>query len=72
MLISQSHLMGIVMKFWEVKRGWRNGRLVLSRPWRTRASGEILQVEQRGDAPLPSPSLKLPTGVFLKIVEQDE
>ncbi len=36
------------------------------------SSREILRVEQRGDAPLPSPSLKLPTGECWKIVEQDE
>jgi hypothetical protein len=33
------------------------------------SSGEILQVEQRRDAPLPSPSLKLPTGEYQRIDE---
>lgn len=36
------------------------------------SSGEILRVEQRGDAPLPSPSLKLPTGECWKIVQSDD
>ena len=68
-LISQAHLMGIVMEVWEVKGGWRNGRLVLSKAVADPSSGEILRVEQRGDAPLPSPSLKLPTGECWKIVQ---
>lgn len=45
--------------------------LVLSKAVADPSSGEILRVEQRGDAPLPSPSLKQPTGECWKIVEQD-
>jgi hypothetical protein len=49
-LISQAHLMGIVMEDWEVKRGWRNGRLVLSKPWRIRALEKFFEWS-RGEMP---------------------